>query len=318
MPLEGGRFQPWLGPGEWRGRQVLGQEAEKEPCCLALVLHPQSSARITISEGSCPERITTITGSTAAVFHAVSMIAFKLDEVCGCLRGWGPRVVPREEQDSDSTEWLRVGRKAKLRAGFSHWSGTRAGFPPSSPSRKVLQGRGSSRGMHGQPSLPAQDLCAAPANGGNVSRPPVTLRLVIPASQCGSLIGKAGTKIKEIREVRGRGYHPKRVLPFSFEGRPGLTASCPVGSSEPGHALGYGSSWKWPPFSACRLQVPRCRWQGTCSPTPQSVLSPSLGCLMPSSCVCARSVLSSWRCCPGAGREGKGWALGLPCQAPKP
>uniref|UniRef100_A0A8C2P5F6 K Homology domain-containing protein n=1 Tax=Capra hircus TaxID=9925 RepID=A0A8C2P5F6_CAPHI len=86
-----------------------------------------SSARITISEGSCPERITTITGSTAAVFHAVSMIAFKLDE----------------------------------------------------------------------------DLCAAPANGGNVSRPPVTLRLVIPASQCGSLIGKAGTKIKEIRETTG-------------------------------------------------------------------------------------------------------------------
>ena len=29
----------------------------------------------------------------------------------------------------------------------------------------------------------------------------MTLRLVIPASQCGSLIGKAGTKIKEIREV---------------------------------------------------------------------------------------------------------------------
>ncbi|TEA39436.1 hypothetical protein DBR06_SOUSAS2110214 [Sousa chinensis] len=197
------REQPWLGPGEWRGRQVLGQEAEKEPRCLALVLHPQSSARITISEGSCPERITTITGSTAAVFHAVSMIAFKLDEVCGCLRGWGPQVVPREEQDSDSTEWLRVGQKAKLRTGFSHWSGTRAGFPPSSPSKKVLQGRGSSRGMHSQPSLPAQDLCAAPANGGNVSRPPVTLRLVIPASQCGSLIGKAGTKIKEIRETTG-------------------------------------------------------------------------------------------------------------------
>ncbi|XP_070247468.1 poly(rC)-binding protein 4 isoform X1 [Myotis yumanensis] len=90
-------------------------------------IREQSSARITISEGSCPERITTITGSTAAVFHAVSMIAFKLDE----------------------------------------------------------------------------DLCSAPANGGTVSRPPVTLRLVIPASQCGSLIGKAGTKIKEIRETTG-------------------------------------------------------------------------------------------------------------------
>lgn len=30
----------------------------------------------------------------------------------------------------------------------------------------------------------------------------MTLRLVIPASQCGSLIGKAGAKIREIREVR--------------------------------------------------------------------------------------------------------------------
>ncbi|XP_078008466.1 poly(rC)-binding protein 4 isoform X2 [Phascolarctos cinereus] len=90
-------------------------------------IREQSSARITISEGSCPERITTITGSTGAVFHAVSMIAFKLDE----------------------------------------------------------------------------DLCAGPPNGGSISKPPVTLRLVIPASQCGSLIGKAGAKIKEIRETTG-------------------------------------------------------------------------------------------------------------------
>ncbi|XP_072797486.1 poly(rC)-binding protein 4 isoform X1 [Vicugna pacos] len=123
-------------------------------------IREQSSARITISEGSCPERITTITGSTAAVFHAVSMIAFKLDE----------------------------------------------------------------------------DLCAAPANGGNVSRPPVTLRLVIPASQCGSLIGKAGTKIKEIREVRGRGYQPQ-VLPFCFEGHLGLWLPVPWGTPSLGTLL---------------------------------------------------------------------------------
>ncbi|NWX18562.1 PCBP4 protein, partial [Aegotheles bennettii] len=83
-------------------------------------------ARITISEGSCPERITTITGSTDAVFRAVSMIVFKLEEDLG-----------------------------------SGGDGTAAG------------------------------------------RAPVTLRLVIPASQCGSLIGKAGTKIREIRESTG-------------------------------------------------------------------------------------------------------------------
>ncbi|NXF29858.1 PCBP4 protein, partial [Nyctibius bracteatus] len=84
------------------------------------------SARITISEGSCPERITTITGSTDAVFRAVSMIAFKLEEDLG-----------------------------------------------------------------------------AGNDGAAAGRAPVTLRLVIPASQCGSLIGKAGAKIREIRESTG-------------------------------------------------------------------------------------------------------------------
>jgi poly(rC)-binding protein 3/4 len=28
------------------------------------------------------------------------------------------------------------------------------------------------------------------------------LRLIVPASQCGSIIGKGGSKIKEIREVK--------------------------------------------------------------------------------------------------------------------
>ena len=35
----------------------------------------------------------------------------------------------------------------------------------------------------------------------SLPKPPVTIRLVVPASQCGSLIGKGGSKIKEIREV---------------------------------------------------------------------------------------------------------------------
>lgn len=39
-------------------------------------------------------------------------------------------------------------------------------------------------------------------NSTATSKPPVTLRIVVPASQCGSLIGKGGCKIKEIREVR--------------------------------------------------------------------------------------------------------------------
>uniref|UniRef100_A0A3P8PRC1 K Homology domain-containing protein n=1 Tax=Astatotilapia calliptera TaxID=8154 RepID=A0A3P8PRC1_ASTCA len=98
---------------------------------LPLLLHPFSfpplSARINISEGSCPERIITITGPTDCVFRAFTMITFKLEE----------------------------------------------------------------------------DLTALVANGTVTSKPPVTLRLVIPASQCGSLIGKGGSKIKEIRETTG-------------------------------------------------------------------------------------------------------------------
>uniref|UniRef100_A0A3Q3GD66 Poly(rC)-binding protein 3-like n=1 Tax=Kryptolebias marmoratus TaxID=37003 RepID=A0A3Q3GD66_KRYMA len=40
-------------------------------------------------------------------------------------------------------------------------------------------------------------------NSNVTSKPPVTLRLVFPGSQCGSLIGKGGSKIKEIRETTG-------------------------------------------------------------------------------------------------------------------
>uniref|UniRef100_A0A8C4DVF0 Poly(rC) binding protein 4 n=1 Tax=Dicentrarchus labrax TaxID=13489 RepID=A0A8C4DVF0_DICLA len=90
-------------------------------------IREESSARINISEGSCPERIITITGQTDCVFRAFTMITFKLEE----------------------------------------------------------------------------DLAALVANGTVTSKPPVTLRLVIPASQCGSLIGKGGSKIKEIRETTG-------------------------------------------------------------------------------------------------------------------
>ncbi|XP_068997007.1 poly(rC)-binding protein 4-like isoform X1 [Embiotoca jacksoni] len=90
-------------------------------------IREESSARVNISEGSCPERIITITGATDSVFRAFTMITYKLEE----------------------------------------------------------------------------DLNVLVANGTISSKPPVTLRLVIPASQCGSLIGKGGAKIKEIRESTG-------------------------------------------------------------------------------------------------------------------
>ncbi|KAK2513485.1 poly(rC)-binding protein 3 [Columba guinea] len=110
-------------------------------------MREESGARINISEGSCPERIVTITGPTDAIFKAFSMIALKFEE----------------------------------------------------------------------------DINASMTNSTVTSKPPVTLRLVVPASQCGSLIGKGGSKIKEIRESPPKGatipYRPKPAsAPIIFAG----------------------------------------------------------------------------------------------------
>ncbi|CAH2219473.1 poly(rC)-binding 2 isoform X3 [Pelobates cultripes] len=48
-----------------------------------------------------------------------------------------------------------------------------------------------------------EDISSSMTNSTASSKPLVTLRLVVPASQCGSLIGKGGCKIKEIRESTG-------------------------------------------------------------------------------------------------------------------
>jgi len=48
--------------------------------------------------------------------------------------------------------------------------------------------------------------------------PPITLRLIVPASQCGSIIGKGGIKIKEIRESTGASIQvASEMLPGSTE-----------------------------------------------------------------------------------------------------
>jgi len=115
-------------------------------------IREESGAKIHISDGSVPERIVTVTGSTDAIYKSFSMICKKFEDD-------GPA---KEEGGS---------------------------------------GGGSS---------------SSSSNG--VPRPPVTLRLIVPASQCGSLIGKGGSKIKEIREVTGASIQvASEMLPNSTE-----------------------------------------------------------------------------------------------------
>jgi len=101
----------------------------------------ESGAKINISDGSCPERIVTVTGNTESIFKAFTLICNKFEEDLNNL-----------------------------------------------------------------------------ISPGTVPRPPITFRLVVPASQCGSLIGKGGSKIKEIREITGASIQvASEMLPNSTE-----------------------------------------------------------------------------------------------------
>ncbi|XP_034110984.1 poly(rC)-binding protein 3 isoform X1 [Drosophila albomicans] len=86
----------------------------------------ESGAKINISDGSCPERIVTVSGTTSAIFSAFTLITKKFEEWC--------------------SQFNEVGKVGKTQ---------------------------------------------------------IPIRLIVPASQCGSLIGKSGSKIKEIRQTTG-------------------------------------------------------------------------------------------------------------------
>ncbi|KAL0271188.1 UNVERIFIED_CONTAM: hypothetical protein PYX00_008360 [Menopon gallinae] len=117
---------------------IIGKKGE-----IVKRFREESGAKINISDGSCPERIVTVTGSTNAIFKAFTLICKKFEEF------------------------------------------------------QELQGGGGAIG---------------------IPKPPITLRLIVPASQCGSLIGKGGSKIKEIREVTGASIQvASEMLPNSTE-----------------------------------------------------------------------------------------------------
>ncbi|XP_028159716.1 poly(rC)-binding protein 3 isoform X2 [Ostrinia furnacalis] len=125
---------------------IIGKKGE-----IVKRFREESGAKINISDGSCPERIVTVTGNTSAIFKAFTLICKKFEEWCS--------------QFNES--------------------------------------------------------------GGGGSRSPITLRLIVPASQCGSLIGKGGSKIKEIRDVTGANIQvASEMLPNSTERAVTISGTC--------------------------------------------------------------------------------------------
>ncbi|XP_009988145.1 PREDICTED: poly(rC)-binding protein 4, partial [Tauraco erythrolophus] len=167
-------------------------------------IREQSSARITISEGSCPERITTITGSTDAVFRAVSMIAFKLEEDLGAgsdgaaagrapvtLR---PVISPRPGQCGSLIG--KAGAKIReIREGFS-MQGQYSGVSPAEMTKlQQLSGH----------TLPFASLGHTPSMvpGLDTSSQSSSQEFLVPNDLIGCIIGRHGSKISEIRQMSG-------------------------------------------------------------------------------------------------------------------
>lgn len=135
------------------------------------------------------------------------------------------------------------------------------------------------------------------SNSTATSKPPVTLRIVVPASQCGSLIGKGGCKIKEIREVSVNlfCFYCDSTNPSVVFILHSIFLVCSSLLLYTFSGLMFISWIDDVIFCLISQRELRYRWLGTCCLTPLKEPLPLLGHRSPSSSVSNRSVLSCWR-----------------------
>lgn len=195
-----------------------------------------SGAKINVSDSSCPDRIVTLSGTLDEVYSAFSMICSKFEEQIlqvnsssGALLGGGANI-------SSSLASQQTSAGGQLPATGSSPAGDPLhGLQPSSLLGSAIKQKRSLSGKEGELltinnnstttinnnnlNAPNKNLIANNSNnikrddissGPNVGlqqqsashhHPTVTIRLIVPASQCGSLIGRGGAKIKELREL---------------------------------------------------------------------------------------------------------------------
>ncbi|KAG8180731.1 hypothetical protein JTE90_004690 [Oedothorax gibbosus] len=114
-----------------------------------------------------------------------------------------------------------IGKKGDNIKKFREESGAKINISDGSSPERIVTVTGYTESILKAFSLVAQkfeDDLQASVSGTNVPKPPVTLRLIVPASQCGSLIGKGGSKIKDIREATGASIQvASDMLPNSTE-----------------------------------------------------------------------------------------------------
>jgi len=114
-----------------------------------------------------------------------------------------------------------IGKKGEIVKRFREQSGARINITDGASPERIVSIIGANPNIVKAVGLIcsrfAEETSNQPISQGLV-RTPVTLRLVVPASQCGSIIGKGGTKIKDIREKTGASIQVgSEMLPNSTE-----------------------------------------------------------------------------------------------------
>merc|ERR1712223_2170531 len=141
-----------------------------------------------------------------------------------CFRPCLPPPIPHHPSSDVQPKNLEVGsiigKKGDIVKRFREESGAKINITDGSCPERIVTVIGSAKAIHKAFTLICEkfeeDLEATLTP--NVPRPPITFRLVVPASQCGSLIGKGGSKIKGIREVTGASIQvASEMLPNSTE-----------------------------------------------------------------------------------------------------
>lgn len=111
-----------------------------------------------------------------------------------------------------------IGREGRNIRQMRDESGANINIVGGTGVERILNFKGSSSQVKSAVQMTAEKLQEISSNGNSENIPPVTMRLLVPNSQCGPLIGKGGQRIKEIREASGATITiPSETLPGSSE-----------------------------------------------------------------------------------------------------
>ncbi|XP_049297042.1 poly(rC)-binding protein 3 isoform X4 [Anopheles funestus] len=115
-----------------------------------------------------------------------------------------------------------IGKKGEIVKRFREESGAKINISDCSCPERIVTVSGTRSAIYKAFTLITkkfEEWCSQFQDNTNTQgKPQIPIRLIVPASQCGSLIGKGGSKIKEIREITGCSIQvASEMLPNSTE-----------------------------------------------------------------------------------------------------